>query len=109
MSTAADTRVMELTTTVRLDRTAYPDVDEAAEALEVALIEQLNDEAIPTIKQYFVRARGNGIEVGLRFDGMRPEHVRGAADDVLSGALTRMSRMTVPSLAKRTSTTLVGA
>lgn len=111
MTTLTGQRVVELTTTVRFDRSAFPDLALAAQSLEETLVAKIHEESIPTLKQYFVRVVGDAVEVGLRFKGMDPTYVSGAADDVLNGALELMGVR--PNLrkssAKRTSTTLVGA
>jgi len=107
MGTLTDAQIMELTTTVRFDRNVYSNLQDAAEQLERAIVEAIQDEGIPAIKEYFVQARENVVQVGFRFEGMDSIYVRETADDVLASALSQIRP--TGGATKRTSTTLVGA
>lgn len=107
MGTLTDAQIMELTTTVRFDRNVYTNLQDTAAQLERALVETIQDEGIAALTEYFVQARENVVQVGLRFEGMEPIYVRETADDVLASALNRIRP--TDGATKRTSTTLVGA
>lgn len=101
---------MDLTTTVRFTGADVSAAERIAEELDVAIRAEINEQGAGAIRQYFVRPVGVTVQVGLRFSGMDPDHVEATADEVLQGALSKVSSLEgATPLGKRTSTLLVGA
>lgn len=109
-ATRVSTDVMELTTTVRFNGADVSTAERIATELDDAIRAEIKEQGAGSIRQYFVRTVGVTVQVGLRFNGMDPDHVEETADEVLEGALSKVPALSgAASHGKRTSTLLVGA
>jgi len=107
----AETGVIDLTTTVRFPRIDVRTAAGIAEQLDAALRSEIDAQGAGAVREYFVRAVGATVQVGLRFVGMDPKHVEDTADDLLQAALEDLKMVPTSDTpcGKRTSTLLVGA
>lgn len=109
-ATQVTTEVMDLTTTVRFTGASVTTAARIAAELDATLRAEIANQGAAAIREYFVRPVGETVQVGLRFKGMVADHVEATADEVLEGALSKVSSLEgATSHGKRTSTLLVGA
>jgi hypothetical protein len=101
----------ELTTTVRVDGVSAHDLPAVADAVEAALVTVIHDEGQAAVTAYFVTVQPeeSSFTIGLRFEGMDPQHIEGTASDLLTLTLERLGSFADRgATARRTSSQLVG-
>ena len=86
MGTAAVTsKVLEFVTIVKVD--GYTgSLAELARRTERELVRRIDDDGIAAIQQYFVRSIASGIQIGLRFRGLKAGEVEATGSDVVKEA-----------------------
>lgn len=79
-----------------------------ADAIEKSLVDHIANEGVATVQAYFVRARHDDIEVGLRFSGIELHYLEDTAKDLITAAIEDASMAEHAPRHRRVSTSLVG-